>query len=40
MILNRARTPLVKVPGQADIYVALREDLVAIGGCLWMVSRF
>jgi uncharacterized membrane protein len=35
-----ARTGLVKALGTPDIYVALVEDLVAIAGCLWVVSRF
>jgi uncharacterized membrane protein len=35
-----ARTGLVKALGVPDIYVALVEDLVAIGGSLWTVSRF
>jgi hypothetical protein len=26
--------------GMPDIYVALLEDLVAIAGSLWVVSRF
>jgi uncharacterized membrane protein len=36
----QARTRLVKALGKPDIYVALLEDLVAIAGCLWVVSRF
>jgi len=36
----RARTRLVKAVGTPDIYVALLEDLVAIAGSLWAVSRF
>jgi uncharacterized membrane protein len=36
----RARTGLVKALGTPDIYVALFEDVVAIAGCLWIVSRF
>jgi uncharacterized membrane protein len=36
----RARTQLVKALNTRDIYVALLEDLVAIAGCLWVVSRF
>ena len=36
---HRARTGLVKALGTPDIYVALLEDLVAVGGCLWIVSR-
>jgi uncharacterized membrane protein len=35
-----ARTRLVKAVGTPDIYVALLEDLVAIVGSLWVVSRF
>jgi uncharacterized membrane protein len=35
-----ARTRLVKAVGTPDIYVALLEDLVAIAGSLWVVSRF
>ena len=34
-----ARTRLAKVLGTRDIYVALFEDLVAIAGSLWVVSR-
>jgi len=36
----QARTRLVKALGTRDIYVALVEDLVAIAGSLWAVSRF
>lgn len=36
----KARTRLVKALGTPDIYVALLEDLVAIAGSLWVVSRF
>ncbi len=36
----QARTRLVKALGKPDIYVALLEDLVAIAGGLWVVSRF
>lgn len=36
----QARTRLVKALGTRDIYVALLEDLVAIAGSLWVVSRF
>jgi uncharacterized membrane protein len=36
----QARTRLVKALGVPDIYVALLEDLVAVAGCLWIVSRF
>jgi len=35
-----ARTGLVSALKVPDIYVALIEDLVAIGGSLWVVSRF
>ena len=35
----RARTGLVKTLVTRDIYVALLEDLVAVAGCLWVVSR-
>ena len=36
----RARTGIVKALGTRDIYVALLEDLTAVGGSLWVVSRF
>jgi uncharacterized membrane protein len=36
----QARTGLVKALGTRDMYVALIEDLVAIAGCFWVVSRF
>jgi uncharacterized membrane protein len=36
---HRARTGLVKALGTPDIYIALLEDLVAVAGCLWIVSR-
>ena len=36
----QVRTGLVKALGTRDLYVALIEDLVAIAGCLWVVSRF
>jgi uncharacterized membrane protein len=36
---HRARTGLVKALRTPDIYIALLEDLVAVGGCLWIVSR-
>jgi uncharacterized membrane protein len=36
----QARKRLVKALGVPDIYIALAEDVVAIGGCLWVVSRF
>ena len=35
-----ARTRLVRALGTQDIYVATIEDLVAIAGSLWVVSRF
>ena len=35
-----ARTRLVSALGIPDIYVALLEDLLAIAGSLWVVSRF
>ena len=35
----RARQRLVRALGAPDIYVALFEDLVAIAGCLWVVTR-
>jgi uncharacterized membrane protein len=34
------RTRLVRASGLRDIYIALLEDLIAIGGSLWVVSRF
>jgi uncharacterized membrane protein len=34
------RTRLVKALVSPDFNVALLEDLVAIAGCLWIVSRF
>ena len=36
----QARTGLVKALDMRDIYIALVEDLVAIAGSLWVVSRF
>ena len=36
----RARTGIVQGLGTRDLYVALLEDIVAIAGCLWIVSRF
>ncbi len=36
----RARTRLVKASGKPDIYIALLEDVVAVAGSLWVVSRF
>lgn len=35
----QARKRLVRALGAPDIYVALFEDLVAIAGCLWVVTR-
>jgi len=35
-----ARIRLVKALGAPDFVVALLEDYVAIGGSLWVVSRF
>ena len=35
----KARTGLVKALAVPDIYVALAEDLIAIGGSLFLVSR-
>jgi len=31
---------LVRALGKPDIYVAVVEDLIAISGSLWVVSRF
>lgn len=36
----QARTRLVKASGLPDIFIALLEDLIAVGGSLWVVSRF
>jgi uncharacterized membrane protein len=36
----QARTRLVRALGTRDINVALLEDLAAIAGSLWIVSRF
>ncbi len=35
----RARKRVVRALGAPDIYVALFEDLIAIVGCLWVVTR-
>ena len=35
-----ARTGLVRALGVRDFYVAVAEDIVAIAGSLWVVSRF
>jgi uncharacterized membrane protein len=37
---HQARVRLVRVLNKPDIYVALVEDIVAIAGSLWVVSRF
>jgi uncharacterized membrane protein len=36
----QARTRLVQALGTPDLVIALLEDLVTIGGSLWVVSRF
>jgi uncharacterized membrane protein len=36
----QARTRLVKSLGTPDFVIALLEDLLTIGGSLWLVSRF
>jgi uncharacterized membrane protein len=36
----QARTRLVKALCSPDIYIALLEDLVSIGGAFWVVTRF
>ena len=36
----QGRTRLVKALGTPDFVIALLEDLVTIGGSLWVVSRF
>lgn len=36
----QARTRLVKALGTRDLYIALLEDLVAVAGSFWVVSRF
>lgn len=36
----RARKGLVRALGAPDLSIALVEDLVAITGCLWVLSRF
>ena len=35
-----ARTGLVRALRTQDVYVALLEDLMAVGGSVWVVSRF
>jgi uncharacterized membrane protein len=37
---NTTRTRLVKALETPDFMMALLEDLVTIGGSLWVVSRF
>jgi uncharacterized membrane protein len=37
---NQARKRLTRALGTRDIYIALLEDLVAVAGALWVVSRF
>lgn len=36
----QARTRLVKALGAPDFVIAVIEDLIAIGGSVWVVSRF
>ncbi|HKO96014.1 MAG TPA: DUF4126 family protein [Pyrinomonadaceae bacterium] len=36
----QARSRLAKALSTRDLYIALLEDLLAIGGCLWIVSGF
>jgi uncharacterized membrane protein len=36
----RARAALVNSLDTPDMYVAIAEDLLAVAGCLWVVSRF
>ncbi len=36
----QVRTRLVKALGTPDFVVAILEDLVTVGGSLWVVSRF
>jgi uncharacterized membrane protein len=35
-----ARKRLVQASGKPDYYTALLEDLIAIGGSIWVVTRF
>jgi len=35
----QARTWLVKALAMRDIYVALLEDLIAVGGSLWVLLQ-
>jgi uncharacterized membrane protein len=35
-----ARKRLVQASGKPDYYVAVLEDLVAVGGSVWVVTRF
>ncbi|MEN3334146.1 MAG: hypothetical protein V7641_3511 [Blastocatellia bacterium] len=34
------RTRLVQALGVPDFVIAILEDMVAVGGCLWIISRF
>ena len=36
----QVRTGLVKALNVRDLYVAMIEDLIAVGGSVWVVSRF
>jgi uncharacterized membrane protein len=36
----QARTRLTRALGTPDVVVAMLEDVVAVGGSLWIVSRF
>jgi len=36
----QVRTGLVKALNVRDLYVAMIEDLIAVGGSIWVVSRF
>jgi uncharacterized membrane protein len=37
---HQARTKLVRALGTPDFVIAIFEDLVAVGGSLYIVSRF
>ncbi|MCU1264892.1 MAG: hypothetical protein JWM21_1210 [Acidobacteria bacterium] len=37
---HEARTRLVNAIGTRDTYVAVVEDLITVGGCLWIVTRY
>ena len=39
-VANQARTGLVKALRAPDFVIAVLEDLLAIAGSLWVVSRF